>query len=164
MMGKIVEDLTQPVTKTTAGLLVFPNDHVLIQKYRIMASEKRVNQIGKAACDQCTICTELCPRYLLGHPIQPHKAMRSLVFHQEGAGEREIQTHALYCCQCNLCSFVSCPEGLFPSQVCINNRAEALANKMQYKGTLENEPHPLGTLSQDTIQTAETDAESGSVS
>nr|WP_320011118.1 4Fe-4S dicluster domain-containing protein [uncultured Desulfobulbus sp.] len=143
MMGKIVEDLTQPVTKTTAGLLVFPNDHVLIQKYRIMASEKRVNQIGKAACDQCTICTELCPRYLLGHPIQPHKAMRSLVFHQEGAGEREIQTHALYCCQCNLCSFVSCPEGLFPSQVCINNRAEALANKMQYKGTFENEPHPL---------------------
>nr|WP_321465988.1 4Fe-4S dicluster domain-containing protein [uncultured Desulfobulbus sp.] len=143
MMGRIVDDLSQPVTKTTAGLLVFPSDHVLVEKYRIKASEERVNRIGKAACDQCSICTELCPRYLLGHPVQPHKAMRSLVFHTAGAGEKEIQTHALYCCQCNLCTFVSCPEGLYPSQVCINHRAAALAAKLQYKGELATEGHPL---------------------
>ncbi|WDP90337.1 MAG: 4Fe-4S dicluster domain-containing protein [Desulfobacter sp.] len=143
MMGSIVTDFTRPVTKTTAALLVFPSDHVLIRKYRDMASEKTVNKIGKAGCDQCTFCTELCPRYLLGHPIQPHRAMRSLVFHNEDAGEKTVQTHALYCCQCNLCSFVSCPEGLYPSQVCINNRQAAIEQKLSYDGPLSNEGHPL---------------------
>ncbi len=143
MMGRLVDDLNQPVTKTTAGLLVFPKDHVLIEKYRIKASRERVNRIGKAACDQCTICTELCPRYLLGHPIQPHRAMRALVFHRPGAEAEERQPHTLYCCQCNLCSFVSCPEGLYPSQVCINHRADALAAKLQYPGKLASEGHPL---------------------
>ena len=143
MMGRIVDDLTQPVTKTTAGLLVFPSDHVLIDKYRIKASEERVNRIGKAACDQCTICTELCPRYLLGHPVQPHKAMRSLVFHNAAAGKKDIQAHTLYCCQCNLCTFVSCPEGLYPSQVCINHRAAAIAENVHYTGELSAQGHPL---------------------
>lgn len=24
-------------------------------------------------CDQCSYCTEFCPRYLLGYEVQPHK-------------------------------------------------------------------------------------------
>jgi len=35
-------------------------------------------RIGRSACDQCTFCTELCPRYLLGHPIEPHRASLAL--------------------------------------------------------------------------------------
>ncbi|MCG8633933.1 MAG: 4Fe-4S dicluster domain-containing protein [Desulfobacterales bacterium] len=143
MMGSIVTDMESVVTKTTAALIVLPKDHVLIRKYTDMASEERVNRIGKAACDQCTFCTELCPRYLLGHPIQPHRAMRSLVFHHSGDQPARPETHALYCCQCNLCSFVSCPEGLYPSQVCINNRKQALAQKAEYEGPLSNQGHPL---------------------
>ncbi len=143
MMGTIVTDMDSVVTKTTAALIVLPKDHVLIKKYTDMASEERVNRIGKSACDQCTFCTELCPRYLLGHPIQPHKAMRSLIFHHSGDRPAEPVTHTLYCCQCNLCSFVSCPEGLYPSQVCINNRKQALAQKAKYNGPLSNQGHPL---------------------
>ena len=37
-------------------------------------------KIGRSACDQCRFCTEFCPRYLLGHPIEPHRAMQSLGF------------------------------------------------------------------------------------
>ena len=143
MMGKMLTTLDGVVTKTTAALIVLPKDHVLVRKYTDMASQERVNRIGKAACDQCTFCTELCPRYLLGHPIAPHKAMRSLVFHNPEQNPDTPEAHTLYCCQCNLCSFVSCPEGLYPSQVCISNRKQAIAQKIRYTGPVSDTAHPL---------------------
>ena len=69
--------------------------------------------------------------------------MRSLVFHLEDDLESQVEPHTLYCCQCNLCSFVSCPEGLYPSQVCINKRKQVIALKRSYDGELSNTPHPL---------------------
>ena len=143
MMGSIVTDLKKVVTKTTAALIVLPVDHVLIKKYTDMASPERVNRIGKSACDQCSFCTELCPRYLLGHPVQPHLAMRSLIFDSSDSEGSQVAPHTLYCCQCNLCSFVACPEGLYPSQVCINKRKQAIAQKVKYEGELSNKPHPM---------------------
>ena len=144
MMGRIADDLDAVVTKTTAALIVLPSDHVLIRKYRDMARQNVVDRVGKAACDQCSFCTELCPRYLLGHPIQPHKAMRGLVFQGPGEAPRTIQAHAQYCCQCNLCSLISCPEGLYPSQVCIQHRSLALGSKVRYQGPLSvGQGHPL---------------------
>ena len=78
MMGKFSDDLTQPITKTTGGLIVLGRDHPLIRRYT--ATWKTIQIIGASACDQCGFCTFFCPRYLLGHPIEPHKAMRSLGF------------------------------------------------------------------------------------
>ena len=43
-------------------------------------SWRQIARIGRSACDQCRFCTEMCPRYLLGHPIEPHAAMRALGF------------------------------------------------------------------------------------
>jgi Na+-translocating ferredoxin:NAD+ oxidoreductase RnfC subunit len=140
MMGRLVHDLSQPVTKTTAALIVLPVDHILIKRLSGLQRQKEVDRIGKAACDQCMICTELCPRYLLGHPIQPHKAMRSLLFTHE---ERRPELHTLYCCECNLCSFISCPEGLSPSMVCISNKREAKRQQLSYSGPIDNGVHPL---------------------
>ena len=45
---------------------------------------QQIVRIGRSACDQCSFCTELCPRWLLGHPIEPHRAMRSLEFNLVG--------------------------------------------------------------------------------
>ncbi len=144
MMGKMLEEISdQVVTKTSSALLVFPRDHHLIHRHRNAASLPTVNEIGKSACDQCGFCTELCPRYLLGHPIQPHKAMRSLLFQNASETNPVPEAHTLYCCQCNLCSMVSCPEGLYPSQVCIDNRQRSIAQKVQYDGPLDTPPHPL---------------------
>ncbi len=143
MMGVLATDLDEVVTKTTAALIVLPEDHLLIQRYRVMGSEKQVNKIGKSACDQCTFCTELCPRFLLGHPIQPHMAMRSLVFMDETGTNVAPEAHALYCCECNLCSFVSCPEGLYPGTVCVQNKRAAAAQKIAYTGPVSNQAHPL---------------------
>jgi Na+-translocating ferredoxin:NAD+ oxidoreductase RnfC subunit len=80
-------------------------------------------RIGRSACDQCSFCTELCPRYLLGHPIEPHRAMRSLQFNL--VGEPNVRGTA-FCCECNLCSLWSCPEDLDPKSVCSQNKRRIL--------------------------------------
>lgn len=117
MMGRYIENLSSPVTKTTGGLIVLPYEHPIAKKYR--RNEKQINMIGKAACDQCSFCTEYCPRYLIGHPIQPHLAMRALGF-AKASDTMVIGT--LFCCECNLCSFYSCPEDLDPKNVCVFNK------------------------------------------
>ena len=78
MMGTLTFDLDDVVTKTTGGLIVLPRDHYLMT--RRTRSQQEMNHIGKSACDQCSYCTEFCPRYLLGYDVQPHKVMRSLGF------------------------------------------------------------------------------------
>ena len=143
MMGKLAQTLDQPVTKTTGGLLVFPTDHPLIRRYRTAAEIRQVNRIGKSACDQCAICSELCPRHLLGHPIEPHQAMRQLFFLDPNAPSAPIAPHTLFCCECNLCSMVSCPEGLYPAQRCMLGRRQAMAAKTTWQGSVPDKAHPL---------------------
>ncbi len=71
MMAKPAADLDVPVTKTTGGIVVLPAEHSLIRRHN--APWIHVQRIGRSACDQCRFCTEFCPRFLLGHPIEPHR-------------------------------------------------------------------------------------------
>ncbi|WP_028581709.1 4Fe-4S dicluster domain-containing protein [Desulfogranum japonicum] len=143
MMGKLCTDLDQPVVKSSGGLLVFPKDHQLIQRHQIMGDEKAVAKIGRAACDQCSICTELCPRSLLGHPVKPHLAMRNLIFSDGVFKADQSMTHTLSCCECNLCTLMACPEGLYPSQSCIYNKRQLSQAKITHQGGGEQGVHPL---------------------
>ncbi len=114
LMGGFTYDLDEVVTKTCAGIIIIPKNHYLVSmKDRTYES---MNRIGKSACDQCTMCTEFCPRYLLGYDVQPHKVMRSLEFTTSGKGY--WSQFAEYCCSCGLCTLYSCPEGLFPRETC----------------------------------------------
>jgi Na+-translocating ferredoxin:NAD+ oxidoreductase RnfC subunit len=117
MMGYLEDDPDAPVDKTTGGLVVLPGDHVVVRRRR--QDWKQIARIGRSACDQCSFCTELCPRWLLGHPIEPHRAMRSLGFNL--VGEANVRGTA-FCCECNLCSLYSCPEDLDPKNVCAQNK------------------------------------------
>lgn len=117
MMGRLTSDFSEPITKTTGGLILLPPDHPLAIKYT--RPWRDIARIGASACDQCSFCTEYCPRYLLGHPIEPHKAMRSLGFNLVGEAN-VIGTQ--FCCECNLCSLMSCPEDLDPKNVCTQNK------------------------------------------
>ncbi len=130
MMGRLLTDPHEPVTKTTGGVLVFPADHILLKRYG--RTQKMIDRIGRSACDQCSMCTEKCPRYLLGHPIEPHKAMRALGFAPEK--DRMIMG-TLYCCECNLCSFVSCPEDLDPRSVCAQAKTKAREKNLKWAGS-----------------------------
>lgn len=114
MMGRIVQDLSQPVTKTTGGLIVLPTEHRLVQ--RMLTPNKSMHRIGKSACDQCSYCTEFCPRYLLGYDVQPHKVMRTLGF--TASGKHNWSKWADLCCSCGLCTLYACPEDLFPKEAC----------------------------------------------
>jgi len=122
MMGYLEPDRDAPVDKTTGGIVVLPDDHVVVRRRR--QDWKQIARIGRSACDQCSFCTELCPRWLLGHPIEPHRAMRSLGFNL--VGEANVRGTA-YCCECNLCSLYSCPEDLDPKSVCAENKRRLAA-------------------------------------
>ncbi len=143
MMGQLAQSLDAPVTKTTGGLLVFPEDHTLVRRYRTAASPAQVNRIGKAACDQCAICSELCPRHLLGHPITPHQAMRTLAFSNRQSDETTLEAHTMYCCECNLCSLMACPEGLYPAQRCMAQKRRAMAVRERFDPPPAPTAHPL---------------------
>jgi len=135
MMGKLVDNLDQPVTKTTGGLLVFPDDHNLIRRYR--RDWQAINRIGKSACDQCSFCTELCPRYLLGHPVHPHLAMRALEFSHDPLS---LILDADFCCECNICSFIACPEDLDPKNVIVQNKRLLKEKNLKYPEDIPDRP------------------------
>ncbi len=122
MMGYLEEDHQALVDKTTGGVIVLPPDHTLVRRRR--QDWNQIARIGRSACDQCSYCTELCPRWLLGHPIEPHLAMRSLGFNL--VGQANVQG-TVFCCECNLCSLYSCPEDLDPKNVCTENKRRLAA-------------------------------------
>jgi Na+-translocating ferredoxin:NAD+ oxidoreductase RnfC subunit len=139
MMGKLETNLELPITKTTAGLVVLSVDHTLVQ--RKSQPEKSMHRIGKSACDQCSYCTELCPRYMLGYDVQPHKVMRSLGFTQ--TGEAIWNQYASLCCSCGLCTLYACPESLFPKEACDKSKRDMKEQGIKWSGKMEVEPHPM---------------------
>lgn len=70
------EAKTAVVTKTTSGILILPEDGSIAQKTQI--SLQHMLNRARSACIQCSYCTQMCPRHLIGHPLQPHKIMRKL--------------------------------------------------------------------------------------
>ena len=119
MMGGTTTDLSQPVSKMIGGIIVLPDDHYL---FRRKSQPKSVyTRIGHGQCDQCSLCTELCPRYIMGYPIQPHMVMRTLLM--TGSDQDRASLWAQYCCECNVCSLIACPEQLDPARICGDAKA-----------------------------------------
>ena len=118
MMGRIGSGL-EPVTKTTNAVLVLPEDHLIIKKKRSNSSIDLKR--AAASCCQCTMCTDLCPRNRLGHPIEPHKFMRA-------ATCKDIQdtnsfVNTMFCSSCGLCEMYSCMQGLSPRSLMAEYKA-----------------------------------------
>ena len=139
MMGKLETDLSLPVTKTCAGLVVLPVSHRLIQRKSLPTES--MHRIGKSACDQCSYCTEFCPRYLLGYDVQPHKVMRSLGF--TATGEQIWNQWADLCCSCGLCTLYACPEDLYPKEACDKAKVDLRSKGMKWTGATNVSPHPI---------------------
>jgi Na+-translocating ferredoxin:NAD+ oxidoreductase RnfC subunit len=137
MMGCIEDDQDTPVDKTTGGIVVLDDRHVVVRRRR--QQWKQIVRIGRSACDQCSFCTELCPRWLLGHPIEPHRAMRSLEFNL--VGQANVRGTA-FCCECNLCSLYSCPEDLDPKSVCTQNKRRLAAESSRWNDAPYNPRRP----------------------
>jgi Na+-translocating ferredoxin:NAD+ oxidoreductase RnfC subunit len=113
MMGKVLAGGSEPVTKTTSGIIVLPPHHNVIRdKSR---SLDRMRFIAKSACTQCSRCTDLCPRYLIGHSLQPHRIMRHLAYNPGMTGE--VLEDALICSECGVCEKFACPMMLSPREI-----------------------------------------------
>ncbi|MHC1722079.1 MAG: 4Fe-4S dicluster domain-containing protein [Aminipila sp.] len=121
MMGKVyrgnqIQDLT--VTKTTGNIIVLPQNHYLVKCAELTMSS--IVAQTKSACVQCKMCTDMCPRYLIGHKIRPNMIMRNM--HREKLmlddGEYEnVFGEAANCCDCGICEMFACPMGLSPRKV-----------------------------------------------
>lgn len=112
MMGSLCQDLQTPVTKTTKGLVILPRQHSLVTKKNTDLS--LIIKQAKAACCRCLQCTEVCPRYLLGHGLRPDEMMQTVSY---GNYLGEKVTQAFLCCECGVCDLYQCPMGLSPRRV-----------------------------------------------
>lgn len=122
MMGRVVAEDTiidqQFVTKTTGNIIVLPKDHYLIKRTKV--SIDRIKHQARSACIQCKMCTELCPRYQIGHRIKPHLVMRNVWRENTITSNEEFEKcfgDAINCCDCGVCEMFSCPMSLSPRKV-----------------------------------------------
>lgn len=118
MMGFIGSG-SQPVTKTTNAVLVLPEEHLLVQKKRGKTSIDLKR--AAACCCHCSMCTDLCPRNLLGHPIDPHLFMRAATC--KDIQKPDIFMDTMFCCACGLCELYSCMQDLSPRTLLVEYKA-----------------------------------------
>ena len=135
MMGGLITSLDTPVSKTTGGLLVLPKTHALIQ--RRMQDERTVLSVAKTVCEQCRLCTDLCPRHLIGHELSPHLLVRAVNYQQ--AATPQLLLTALTCSECNVCESVACPVGISPMRINRMLKRELRALNHRYEGPLNPE-------------------------
>jgi len=142
MMGGSSSDLSSPIQKNLGGLIVLPADHYLVR--RKTASKQTYTRIGHGQCDQCSLCTEMCPRYIMGYPIEPHRVMRTLLMTGEAKARNSLW--AQYCCECNVCSLIACPESLDPKNICVDAKAllreEGIGRTPGELEALQRDEHP----------------------
>lgn len=141
MMGRYVQDgFDDIITKTCAGYVILPEDHYLIR--RKTAPRVQYDRIGKSACDQCSYCTEFCPRYLVGHHIEPHRVMRSLGM--TGSGYAIETEFAAACIECGLCGLYACPEELSPNTISGDAKRELFKKGYRYEPSQSKDHvHPM---------------------
>ncbi len=127
-MGKIINPDTAVITKTTKGLLLLPEASEAVRSKRI--NLKMALGRAETACCQCTRCTDMCPRYLLGYPLEPHKMVRTAM--GVVSVTPEMVRSATLCCGCGICESLACSQGISPKAVINNYKALLAKNKMRY--------------------------------
>ncbi len=127
-MGKIINVSTYSVSKTTKGILILPNDTPAITSKKI--NEKMAISRAETACCQCTRCTDMCPRNMLGYPLEPHKMVRTAM----GVAEvmPEMVLNATLCCGCGICEILACNQGISPRAVITNYKGLLAKNKLRF--------------------------------
>jgi Na+-translocating ferredoxin:NAD+ oxidoreductase RnfC subunit len=128
MMGPVMSGLNGYVTKKNKGFVILKKEHSLIRRKSIKPDQAR--RVNRASCEQCRMCTDMCPRYLLGHNMQPHKMMRTLGYTLSGVEEKKI---SYLCCQCNLCELFSCPAGLYPKSANMMIKKDLMDQGIRYQ-------------------------------
>ena len=137
-MGKVIDPERAVVTKTTKGFLILPNNTPAIES-KFLDGAKSIAR-AETACCQCTRCTDMCPRNLLGYPLEPHKMVRTA----KGAATvmPEMVLSATLCCGCGICETLACCQGISPRAVINEYKALLAKNKLRYVSKTDVEPAP----------------------
>lgn len=134
MMGRLVEGLAaleqEIVTKTIGGLIVLPSGHHLHRNATLPVDFMR--RRAASACIQCRMCSDLCPRTLIGHPFETHRVMRAFAANLETASE--AATQAAMCCECGVCEQYACPMLLSPRRINQTVKAALHTANVRYEG------------------------------
>ena len=132
MMGPLLSNLESSVTKKSKGYILLKKEHSLIKNKGI--DQAQAKKLNRGSCEQCRMCTDLCPRYLLGHNLQPHKMVRTQAYNID---DLTGQQTAQLCVQCNLCELFSCPIGIKPMHANNYFRAKLLNQGIKYSASKE---------------------------
>lgn len=110
-MTGTISSKREVVTKTSNAILVLDENQYIIAKRTtpVTISMKR----AMSACCNCMMCTDLCSRHLLGHPIDPQKFM----MHSTGGVTKDAEPYinTFFCSGCGICEYYACFQGLSPS-------------------------------------------------
>lgn len=108
----IETDTLAPVRKDTEKLIVLPLNHPLLEraKTNLKTMLKRISSV----CNQCRLCTDMCPVYLNGGSLYAHLIVRDVA--DGSAEESPWIAGADLCISCGVCTAV-CPAGISPMQI-----------------------------------------------
>jgi len=112
MMGKLINEDTYAVKKTTKSVIVLPEDNIVVQNKKRDLSD--VLKRAQAICMSCRMCTDMCPRYLLGHDLFPDELMKRIFRGELSSEDLEKYDCAYLCCDCGLCELYGCMMDLSP--------------------------------------------------
>lgn len=141
MMGKLytkeeAEGLF--VTKTTSGVVIVADDTRLVQGREMPLTQ--VLRLARTSCIQCQTCTSMCPRFLSGHDLAPHKIMRAMAYSEnlEETLASPVVKEALTCSECGVCEVYACPMQLSPRRVNQMLKGEYRKAGMRYERTRDD--------------------------
>ncbi|MBO5408168.1 MAG: 4Fe-4S dicluster domain-containing protein [Clostridia bacterium] len=123
MMGNIINPNTAVVTKTTKSLLLIEDNTLCIR----LKTRSLADALHRASgnCCGCRMCTDMCPRYLMGYPIEPHKIVQRL---SAKATDTKTFMGAFYCSNCGVCQTIACPQNISPNRLFARVKAELIKN------------------------------------
>lgn len=137
-MGPIIDPDKAVITKTTKGLLILPEDSPAILSKR--SQDRTVIRHASSNCCQCSLCSDMCPRALIGYPLRPHKIVRTSLSLVEEMPEQF--TEAQVCSGCGVCELTACCQGISPRRVYGQVKGILAKNKLRYqhKGEIQVDP------------------------
>ncbi|MDR1929175.1 MAG: SLBB domain-containing protein [Treponema sp.] len=132
----------EAVTKTTSGIIVLEEGHYLDLRRRI--TPLHMKNRAHAACIQCSMCSDLCPRRLLGSPLRPHLVMRAFGSSRDTEEFLDTQAvrNAVFCCECGICEIYACPMELQPCRINILVKEEFRRRGIRGEKAADGDPSP----------------------
>ena len=126
------------VTKTSNAILVMPEDQYIVQK-RLTPMHINMKR-AMAVCCNCSMCTDLCSRNMLGHPIEPQKFMQAATSGMVTDTAPYINT--MFCSACGLCEMYACGQGLNPRTLIAATKSQLRKNGIKIPDDVEAAPVP----------------------